>query len=173
MKIYLVRHGEKEDETKDPPLTEKGERQINLLARRLKQEKVKVSKIYTTNYLRTIKTADIISKKLCLPVVRDDRLNELYSEFFYLPDVSVEHEMIFAVKTFVDELVSKKQDVILAMHGGINRAIISHLTGISLKEMRFFGMDFGSISLIEYTELMGKNIWRVKFLNDATHLKVP
>ncbi len=173
MKIYLVRHGEKESEEYEDLLTETGERQIMLLARKLKFDNLFVSKIYSTNHYRSIKTAEILSKKLLIPVFRDDRIIEIDKEFFWVPDLFIEDEKILAIKEFVDEIVSKGEDVILAMHGGINRVVISHLTGLPLKEMKFFAMDLGSLSIIEKSEIMGKMMWNLKLLNDTTHLRVP
>ncbi len=173
MKIYLVRHGEKESEGADAELTENGERQITLLARRLKHDKVNVSRIYSTNHSRSVRTAEILSKALALPVVRDDRLRELERNLFNEQNSNVEHDDVQAVNLFIEEMVSRRQDIILAMHGGINRAVISYLTGIGLYDMRHFFMDFASVSLIELVEIDGQIKWRVKMLNDTTHLRVP
>lgn len=176
MRIYLIRHGEKAKRTiekEDPSLTQEGERQIKLLARRLKLDKVITNRIYASSHIRSVETAEILSKELLIPVIRDDRLVELERELFYDLNSEINTEKVIAVKKFVDELVSKKQDVILAMHGQINRAIISYLTGISLKETRFFAIEFGSLSVLELTDVHGETMWRLKKLNDTTHLTVP
>ena len=176
MKIYLIRHGEKAERTiekEDPSLTAEGMRQIMLLARRLKLENVRADKIYSSSHIRSVETAQILSKKLIIPVIKDDRLVELERELFYGPDINVIIEEVIAVKNFVDELVSKNKDVILAFHGGINRLIIGHLLGIDFRQMRHFLMDFASLSLMQYIDVRGKMAWRVVFLNDTTHLRVP
>ncbi|MGV8142361.1 MAG: histidine phosphatase family protein [Candidatus Pacearchaeota archaeon] len=173
MKIYLVRHGEKETVGDDPTLTEHGRRQIILLARRLKHEKIKASRIYSTNHARSVATAEILSRALFLPVFRDDRLRELERGLFHDADLEVDTEEVLSIRNFVDELISRKQDVLLAMHGGINRAVISYLTGLNLKDMRNFSMDFANLSLIEHVDVRGTMMWRVKLLNDTTHLLVP
>ena len=114
-----------------------------------------------------------MSKALALPVVRDDRLRELERNLFNEQNSNVEHDDVQAVNLFIEEMVSRRQDIILAMHGGINRAVISYLTGIGLYDMRHFFMDFASVSLIELVEIDGQIKWRVKMLNDTTHLRVP
>ncbi|MEK7498203.1 MAG: histidine phosphatase family protein, partial [Patescibacteria group bacterium] len=112
-------------------------------------------------------------RTLALPVVRDDRLRELEKALFNEHNSAVEHDDVQTVKLFVEEIVSRRQDIILAMHGGINRAVISYLTGMGLSDTRHFFMDFASVSLIELVDISGEMKWRVKMLNDTTHLRVP
>jgi broad specificity phosphatase PhoE len=174
VKIYLVRHGEKEvriNENNDPALTEEGKRQIILLARRLKHNKLKISKIHSTGHLRSIQTAEILSKSLYLPVFKDDNLVELEKELF--DDITKDNGKFHEVKLFLERIVNNKEDVLLAMHGGINRAIISCLLGFSLRDTRRLAMNHASLSLLELVELKGVSEWKLRFLNDTTHLIVP
>lgn len=53
--IYLVRHAEKLKDTKDPALTECGLQRADALAKQLSA--INFTKIYSTNYQRTIATA--------------------------------------------------------------------------------------------------------------------
>ncbi len=71
MKIYLVRHGEVSNPRKilygrmpDFHLSREGQRQIRLIARKLK--KVEFNKIYTSPLERALETASIITKELGL-----------------------------------------------------------------------------------------------------------
>lgn len=72
MNVYFVRHGESEGNVKSThqgestPLSERGIKQSQLLAKRLKDKDIKV--IYASPSLRTKQTAEIISKELKLPV---------------------------------------------------------------------------------------------------------
>jgi isoleucyl-tRNA synthetase len=88
----LVRHGDAQNNveninagTPEMPyhLTEEGKEQIAAVARKLKKQAV--TKIYTSPFIRTKETADIIAHALGLPaeaVVVDDRLRELgYGDF--------------------------------------------------------------------------------------------
>jgi phosphohistidine phosphatase SixA len=52
---YLVRHAEKILGVKDPPLTQEGYKRADDLAQRL--DGIDLSKIYSTNYIRTLETA--------------------------------------------------------------------------------------------------------------------
>jgi alpha-ribazole phosphatase len=81
-KIYFVRHGVTEGNENNKfqlhtiPLSEKGERQANLIAQRLVEEKIKVDVIIASTMARASQTANIIAKKGSLKVTE----NELYEE---------------------------------------------------------------------------------------------
>lgn len=72
MNVYLVRHGQSEGNLKglhqgpDIPLSKEGKKQAKAIAKRLKN--VPIDFIYTSPYLRARETAEIISKKLKLPI---------------------------------------------------------------------------------------------------------
>lgn len=70
--IYLVRHAEKADSTRDPDLSEAGLARAGRLANLLKDEKIQT--IYSTNYKRTIQTATPLSDLIHQPIL------------FYAPD---------------------------------------------------------------------------------------
>ena len=70
--IYLVRHAEKADSSRDPDLSEAGRLRATRLADLLKDEKI--SLIYSTNYKRTIQTATPLSEITGKPIL------------FYSPD---------------------------------------------------------------------------------------
>ncbi|RYZ50731.1 MAG: hypothetical protein EOP07_22465 [Proteobacteria bacterium] len=53
--IYIVRHAEKLDDSKDPELSEAGKARAQNLAKALRDGDI--GAIYTTEYLRTVKTA--------------------------------------------------------------------------------------------------------------------
>ena len=66
-KIFLVRHAEKaSDGTKDPPLTAEGIERAENLASML--EKENITRIYSTNYKRTMQTATPLARSLRLPI---------------------------------------------------------------------------------------------------------
>lgn len=72
MNVFFVRHGQSEGNTTnvhqghDTPLSEEGEKQSKLIAKRLKNYKIDV--IYASPHLRTKQTAKIIAKELKLSV---------------------------------------------------------------------------------------------------------
>ncbi len=66
--VYVVRHGEKLDDSKDPPLSAAGEERASRLARMLAASGVRA--IYTTQYRRTIQLAAPVARALKIsPVV--------------------------------------------------------------------------------------------------------
>lgn len=80
LKIYLVRHGQDEDNARgilngrrDEPLTDKGVGQAKQLAEKIKEANLKFDVIYSSPLQRAFKTAEIIShfSKLSEPVKLD------------------------------------------------------------------------------------------------------
>ena len=59
--LYLVRHAEKQADSKNPPLTQCGEERAKQLASLL--SKAQIKSVYSTNYQRTMSTATPLSKK--------------------------------------------------------------------------------------------------------------
>jgi len=76
--IYLIRHGENEEQFGDPPLTKKGEQQANRIV--LDDE---IDIIYTSPSLRAVQTASIINEKLGVP----QKVNALLKERLDMTDV--------------------------------------------------------------------------------------
>ncbi len=78
--IYLVRHAEKADDgTKDPPLNLEGEKRAKNLSNLL--ENKGITKIYSTNYKRTMNTALPLSNLLKIPTeIYDPRDTSFYNK---------------------------------------------------------------------------------------------
>jgi len=81
--IILIRHGETDWNIEgryqgqaDPPLNSKGLLQAQELIQEL--EKVGIQVLYTSPLQRTRQTADILAKKLSVPVVDEPRLMEIH-----------------------------------------------------------------------------------------------
>ncbi len=74
MKIYLVRHGQKENLIGDPSLSEIGIKQAEMTGEFLKNKNI--SQIFASPLKRTQMTAGIISKKINLDFKTDSRLKE-------------------------------------------------------------------------------------------------
>lgn len=77
--IYLVRHAEKQTGTgKDPALTEKGHVRAANLIRYLKSKNI--SAVYSTNYKRTLQTAEPLAKMLDIKIkIYDPRKLEAFA----------------------------------------------------------------------------------------------
>jgi len=92
-KYFLLRHGESElqvkfknriqiweKSTKEYPLTKKGKEQIKKLIKRLRKEKIDL--IFSSDFLRTKQTAQIIAKALSIKIIFDKRLRDInYGDF--------------------------------------------------------------------------------------------
>ena len=84
MKLYLVRHGQtdenvlgllNDDITRIVPLNTRGIAQVNAAANKLKDKGIEI--IFTSPFFRTMQTAELLSKKLGVSVISDVRLKEL------------------------------------------------------------------------------------------------
>ena len=64
--VFIVRHAEKADDSKDPELSEAGRARAEALANMLRDSKISV--IYTTEFKRTQQTAAPLAKALALTV---------------------------------------------------------------------------------------------------------
>lgn len=78
--VFLVRHAEKEDESRDPELSETGNERAELLAEILVDGELNY--IHSTDYIRTINTAKPVADKLGIEINIYDpnNLPELYTE---------------------------------------------------------------------------------------------
>lgn len=84
-KLFLVRHGEAENNVKDIlnsdlsqnhySLTKNGKEKVEKLAKELRGQKIDL--IFSSPFLRAKETAEIIAKKLKLSVIIDERLHEI------------------------------------------------------------------------------------------------
>lgn len=72
--FYLIRHGQKEEDFGDSPLTDVGIKQAEYTAKYLKDKNIE--HIYASPLKRTIQTAKIIAGELHLEVSTDGRLRE-------------------------------------------------------------------------------------------------
>lgn len=62
------------------PLTDKGREKIQLLAKKMKEEKIKIDLIFSSDFLRTKETAEIIAKELNIKVNFSSQLREVNYE---------------------------------------------------------------------------------------------
>ena len=122
MKIVYMHHAER-DKSSDAEwgsfertfddITELGEKQTELLAQRLKNEKI--SAIVSSPYLRCIHTAEIINKYHNLEIKEDSRFNEIQKDEEWVSLLRRNMEAI-------DDIVKSHSDdeVILCVTSGVN-----------------------------------------------------
>ncbi len=172
MKLFIIRHGDKENDEFDSNLTIGGREQVQKISNILKEHNL--SRIYTSSNPRSIQTGEIISNEINLPFKTISSLKELPRDIFFKSELEWNDEnrdLINNIKEFMNDLIKRDEDVVLAMHAGFNRAVISILLNIPLEKTIHFTQDIGCINQLEFKEIYGKKRWCVKLLNSTHHLK--
>ncbi|MBO4726148.1 MAG: histidine phosphatase family protein [Clostridia bacterium] len=122
MKILYVHHGNRKlgnPPTQNDDLTEIGYKDCELVAELLNNKTVKdnIKAIYTSDFFRCKKTAEIINKYLNVPIMEDSRLNEFKS---------IENEQWVdlqnRVSMCIDDIIQKynNDDIVVCVTSGIN-----------------------------------------------------
>ncbi len=156
MKIYVMRHGETEQNVKkvvqgitDSELTEDGIKQIEKM-RGIISEK-KITRIISSPLKRAYRTAEIISNGL-LPINKDDRLIErdwglmeqvpicqvdrirCWNYYLNIKENSIEpiQDFMERIREFLWEIKMKYQDenILIVSHSAVSRAIYYYINGI-------------------------------------------
>lgn len=161
MELYFVRHGEtnyneldlcNDDPTKDVHLTEKGKRQAQEIADKLRE--VELDLIYISELPRTRETADIIKQYHDVDMVVDPRINDrktgydsrLVPEFLAaiqhdpfnikLNDGESFQEEKKRVFSFLEDIIGKNHSSVLVVtHNEIMKVIYGYFHGLSDSEM--------------------------------------
>ncbi len=167
MKIYLIQPGENDLKN----LTDNGRSDINSLVRRFNNDKIKVNRIYVNGHSISRQTGVMLSKAFEVPIISDERFSEIGMDFILGNFNEFDFENLQNVNLFLDEIVTRKNDVIITIGAGIHRAIISRLTGMPLQETRHFSLKPAGISTLHYDNSTGR--WRINSLNDVNHLRLP
>ena len=179
MKIILVRHGESEHNSgkttsRNSLLTKKGRIQAMHLGKRLKKERIKIDRIYTSGLERSKHTADIISKIIKVPVKKDfTELNEYHEGFLKIPLIKYFNLRIRRLKKLLKEITRDKEKdktILIVAHGITNRIIIGHLLKIPIGRhlLRFIHHNNTGLSILSWSK-KHKN-WRLESMNDVSHL---
>ncbi len=184
-RVYLMRHGEvKNGEEKrynghiDIDITEKGIEQMHRLAGLLAGKRI--SAVYSSDLIRSLKGADIISKNLGLPykALRElrersvgvwegltaEEIKERYPEEYirwradllnYRPPSG---ECVYDVRDRIlpvfRELVGAHagEEIAMLLHGGVNRIILADAIGLDFLNLFRIDQSFGSLNIIDYFE---------------------
>lgn len=197
-KIIIVRHGEtlwnkelRYQGQTDIELNETGIRQAQLLAERLKKEKI--SAVYSSDLKRAYKTAQLICKYHNVKIKKTKYLREIHYgvwEGMLLQDVKEKYPDILRkwwedpqnanipgaeppnvfierIRNITDKIISQtKGNVLIVTHGGPIKIMIVHLLGIDLSCLVYFRQDNTSLNIIE---IDGER--RVlTLMNDTCHL---
>jgi alpha-ribazole phosphatase len=198
--FYLARHGETKWNAEnricgrsDVPLSEAGRRQAKRLAERLKP--ISFDALYSSPLKRAMETARIISERIGLEPVVDDRLVEL--DYGQWEGKTLEEVMKSNPKTlrawqadpgevappggesgleaqqrvvpFLDSLAAKypKGRVAVVFHKSVCRLAICHTLGMSPSDYRRkLSMENAALSIIQSSE----GDWKLITYNDTSHL---
>jgi broad specificity phosphatase PhoE len=200
--IYLVRHGATGYNDQDlfqgvldNSLSERGKKESEMLAQRLKDEPIDI--IFHSPLVRARQTAEIIDRyhqaKLYqidgfiemdmgdweglnfFKVVKEQA--EIYQQlvsdpFAQVPGGESFDQVFKRVKPGVDKVTaSKEKSILISAHAMVNRAILGHLLGLEPLKARKFRMDNCAFSrLLKYKTLEGENIV-VDIWNSIDHLR--
>lgn len=200
MKLYLVRHGETDWNKEmryqgqtNVPLSRVGIIQSELIAERLKA--IKFSAIYSSDLIRTFKTAKIIAKYGNYKIKRSKLIREInYGVFegMLLKDVKEKYSDLLKrwwenplnaeipsgepVKNFIERvekfikntiLSYKRGNILVVSHGGPIRIMIIKLLNLHSQTFRNFRQDNAALNIIEFN---GGNA-TLTLMNDTCHLK--
>ncbi|HEY8348138.1 MAG TPA: histidine phosphatase family protein [Symbiobacteriaceae bacterium] len=191
MRLYLIRHGEAEGNHEgrclgwDPvPLTDRGRRQAQALARRLAT--VPLSGVYSSDLHRALETARAIAAPHGLPVVPRCGLRELHfgawAGLTYAEMRERDADRLERWLAAPDEVappggethrqllervlaaLPRTDAAVVVTHGGPIRVLLSHWLGCS-----FWSLSVAPASLTEI-EWDGKRLLKVIRLGDTSHL---
>lgn len=181
VKLIIARHGESEWNTegryqglKDPPLTERGRKQAELLARELKKESIDF--IFSSPLKRAFETAKIIGDHLGIEPVIDRRIIEIdhgvwsgmlvseVKEKFredFEKWISEPHKVVFPEGESLEDVYKRVSEFINDIkrdYGGKTLLVVSHtvpircmycaLLNVDLSRFWSFGCDNASYSLV-------------------------
>lgn len=118
MKIIYVHHAErdysnKDIDTQEQDITEDGIIEAELLAKKI--HLLGVTKIYSSEYIRCVHTAEILNKNLGLDIILEKRFNEKEKSESW-------EEFLDRNKAAIQDIVDngEKSDVVLCISSGVN-----------------------------------------------------
>lgn len=182
-RVYLMRHGEVQNGGEkrynghiDIDITEKGIDQMRRLAERLAGKRI--SAVYSSDLIRSVKGAEIISKSIGLACtsVRElrersvgawegltaEEINQRYPEQYsawradllnYRPPNG---ECVYDVRDRILPVYRKLlnthtgQEIAMLLHGGVNRIILADAIGLDLRNLFSMEQSFGALNIIDY-----------------------
>ena len=207
MRLLLVRHGESTWNAEgriqgwgDPPLSEKGRRQAEALARRLSRLAAEsaqpLAALYTSPQQRACETAAIIASALSLRPIPDDRLKECdVGDFTGLTNLEVQERYPEfhrqwrqgmdrlpipgeePIQVFLARIRAAMSEIVAAHEAQATLCIVSHggTFGVYLDELIGLPMTKRSPFYFDNASLtivaLDKTRHRIMLLNDTCHLE--
>jgi broad specificity phosphatase PhoE len=196
MKIFLVRHGETDNNAtgvlqghRPIPLNARGRRQAALVANRLRA--LRPCKLYSSDILRAQETATIISEQLQLPVQFCEGLREWHVGAWAGKPVAEYTAHLEAVNahpvTYIPEcgesqmqtqsrMVAQMQaflqqhlgeTILCVSHGKAIDLFARHILGLDVMEKPAYGITNTSVNIFSFQD----GVWEVITLNEIRHLE--
>jgi alpha-ribazole phosphatase len=182
-RLFLVRHGEVINHGEfrynghiDIDITERGLRQMQSVAERLKDEPVKG--VYSSGLIRTTRGAQEIAKHHGVMPIADVRLKELSAGRWegltfkevqerYPDEAHVRFEDLAnyrikggeslrdlegRVMPALNEIITRHRGeaVAIVAHGGVNRVILCHALNLGLENFFRIEQDYGCLNIIDF-----------------------
>lgn len=120
MKVIYVHHGQRlkgNPPSQEDNLTELGVKDCELVSKLLEERKKNIKAVYSSNFLRCRRTAEIVNANLNVPLIFDDRLNEFRS---FKNETWVDAQT--RILNFLDEIEQKydRDDFVICVTSGVN-----------------------------------------------------
>lgn len=183
MRVYLMRHGETTNSAEkrynghiDIDITENGVEQMHRLADILADKKI--STVYSSDLIRSVKGAEIISRRLGISFtpLRDlrersvgswegltkDEIEKCFPAEYvawranlltYRPPGG---ECLLDVRDRILPVYQRltaahpDQEIAMLLHGGVNRVILADALGMDLMNLFRIDQNFGALNIIDY-----------------------
>jgi len=170
MKLYLIRHAQSEANAKgikqgqeiNSSLTKLGKSQAKKVANRLKYEEIDL--IYSSDLKRAKETAKEINRFHNLDIKYDKRLRELAK------GERIE-SLVQRVKSFFEEIKTKKKNILVVAHGGTNLTMLAISTGDKEKGGKIVKRYRQSNTCVNLVEKEGGH-YKIKTINSINHFKI-
>lgn len=172
MKIYLVRHAEKESEGENPHLTKTGIKQAKALAKRL--GKKKFDEFYCSDMNRTRETSEIVSKVIKMKPKIESSLNEYEAEDIkkdlskWNNEEKKRYKLLVEFMKKINKSANKKKTVLIIAHGITNRIMMSYFLDIPIKRTITFRQNETCVNILLWYEKFRN--WRLEKMNSTGHL---
>ena len=179
MRVFFVRHAEKEKISEDPSITAKGIKQANLLAKRLKTWEF--DEFYCSDMKRVKQTAFIVSRKINMIPKFEKSLSEFRHRFIeggkklWNKEEKKHYEELTSFLNKIAKEPESEKSILIISHGVVNRLILAHFLNLDMVKTVPFNQSETGISCIEWSD-EDKNWedkkWRVQLWNDNQHIPV-
>ena len=194
--VYFVRHGNKvagdfynaELNILDEPLSERGQTDAHHIAEYFRD--IEIRKIIVSRHLRTQQTARFVSEEKRLPLLIDERVDEInnggirymteseikaaYPAFWEnfssrqrdvrYPNGESGGDVIKRQDSFLNELKSEQGNILVVTHEGFIRILLCNILGLPVYKRYKFKVAMGSVSAIEFDKT--EQEWRLVLFNE-------